>query len=204
MGKRSRLTGWISPSEKVKCTVLSAQTAQVRRRPCAFWATLLRPTSGDALVDGISVTASPREARARVGYMPDFFGVYDNLKAWEYLDFYAGCTGMAAKARRTRIDELLELTALAQKREAYVDNLSRGMKQRLCLARALMHDPKLLILDEPASGMDPRARAEMRDILKNVSDMGKTVLISSHILPELAQMCEHMTILEQGTRIRAR
>lgn len=161
-------------------------------------ATLLRPTSGDALVDGISVTASPREARARVGYMPDFFGVYDNLKAWEYLDFYAGCTGMAAKARRTRIDELLELTALAQKREAYVDNLSRGMKQRLCLARALMHDPKLLILDEPASGMDPRARAEMRDILKNVSDMGKTVLISSHILPELAQMCDHMTILERG------
>ena len=164
-------------------------------------ATLLRPTAGDALVAGVSVTANPHKARALVGYMPDFFGVYDNLKAWEYLDLYAGCAGMEARTRRTRIDELLELTALAQKREAYVDNLSRGMKQRLCLARALMNDPKLLILDEPASGMDPRARAEMREILKNVRDMGKTVLISSHILPELAQMCDHMTILERGRSV---
>ncbi len=161
-------------------------------------ATLMRPTSGDAFVDGVSVCESPQKARALVGYMPDFFGVYDNLKAWEYLDFYAGCVNMDAKARRRRIDELLDLTALTEKREAYVDSLSRGMKQRLCLARALMHDPKLLILDEPASGMDPRARAEMRDILKEIGAMGKTVLISSHILPELAELCTSMTILEKG------
>lgn len=133
--------------------------------------------------------------------MPDFFGVYDNLKAWEYLDLYAGCVGMNVKDRRRRIDEMLTLTELESKREAYVDHLSRGMKQRLCLARAMMHDPKLLILDEPASGMDPRARAEMRGILKNISHVGKTVLISSHILPELADMCDHMTILDHGKAI---
>lgn len=161
-------------------------------------ATLMRPTSGDAFVDGVSVTREPQKARALVGYMPDFFGVYDDLKAWEYLDFYAGCTGMDARARRNKIDELLDLTGLTSKREAYVDNLSRGMKQRLCLARAMMHDPKLLILDEPASGMDPRSRAEMRDILKEIGRMGKTVLISSHILPELAEICSSLSILNQG------
>ena len=134
-----------------------------------------------------------------MGYMPDFFGVYDNLKAWEYLDLYAGCMGIGAKDRRRRIDGLLGLTALTDKREAYVDGLSRGMKQRLCLARAMLHDPKLLILDEPASGMDPRARAQMQEILSDVGAMGKTVLISSHILPELAKLCTHATILDRGS-----
>lgn len=164
-------------------------------------ATLMKPDSGDAQVDEISIISQPERARRLVGYMPDFFGVYDNLKAWEYLDLYAGCVGMNVKDRRRRIDEMLTLTELESKREAYVDHLSRGMKQRLCLARAMMHDPKLLILDEPASGMDPRARAEMRGILKNISHMGKTVLISSHILPELADMCDHMTILDHGKAI---
>lgn len=164
-------------------------------------ATLMKPDSGDAQVDEISIISQPERARRLVGYMPDFFGVYDNLKAWEYLDLYAGCVGMSVKDRRRRIDEMLMLTELESKREAYVDHLSRGMKQRLCLARAMMHDPKLLILDEPASGMDPRARAEMRSILKNISHMGKTVLISSHILPELADMCNHMTILDHGKAI---
>lgn len=164
-------------------------------------ATLMKPDSGDAQVDEISIISQPERARRLVGYMPDFFGVYDNLKAWEYLDLYAGCVGMNVKDRRRRIDEMLTLTELESKREAYVDHLSRGMKQRLCLARAMMHDPKLLILDEPASGMDPRARAEMRGILKNISHMGKTVLISSHILPELADMCNHMTILDHGKAI---
>ncbi len=161
-------------------------------------ATLMRPTSGDAFVDGVSAVREPQKARMLVGYMPDFFGVYDNLKAWEYLDFYAGCVGMEARARGPRIDELLALTALQDQREAYVDHLSRGMKQRLCLARALMHDPKLLILDEPASGMDPLARAQMREILRSVAAMGKTVLISSHILPELSQLCTSMSILQKG------
>ena len=164
-------------------------------------ATLMKPDSGDAQVDEISIISQPERARRLVGYMPDFFGVYDNLKAWEYLDLYAGCVGMNVKDRRRRIDEMLMLTELESKREAYVDHLSRGMKQRLCLARAMMHDPKLLILDEPASGMDPRARAEMRGILKNISHIGKTVLISSHILPELADMCDHMTILDHGKAI---
>ena len=164
-------------------------------------ATLMKPDSGDAQVDEISIISQPECARRLVGYMPDFFGVYDNLKAWEYLDLYAGCVGMSVKDRRRRIDERLMLTELESKREAYVDHLSRGMKQRLCLARAMMHDPKLLILDEPASGMDPRARAEMRGILKNISHIGKTVLISSHILPELADMCNHMTILDHGKAI---
>ena len=164
-------------------------------------ATLMKPDSGDAQVDEISIISQPECARRLVGYMPDFFGVYDNLKAWEYLDLYAGCVGMSVKDRRRRIDEMLMLTELESKREAYVDHLSRGMKQRLCLARAMMHDPKLLILDEPASGMDPRARAEMRGILKNISHIGKTVLISSHILPELADMCDHMTILDHGKAI---
>ena len=164
-------------------------------------ATLMKPTSGDVWVDEVSVTAQPGRARLLVGYMPYFFGVYDNLKTWEYLDLYAGCVGMNAKERRKRIDDMLALTELESKREAYVDHLSRGMKQRLCLARAMMHDPKFLILDEPASGMDPRARAEMREILKSISHMGKTVLISSHILPELADMCDHMTILDHGKAI---
>ena len=164
-------------------------------------ATLMRPTQGNAFVGGVNVVNEPQKVRALVGYMPDFFGVYDNLKVWEYLDFYAGCSMMEAGARGRRIDELLELTALLHKREAYVDHLSRGMKQRLCLARALMHDPKLLILDEPASGMDPRARAQMRDILREVGRMGKTVLISSHILPELSELCTSMTIMEKGKTI---
>ena len=164
-------------------------------------ATLMRPTSGKAFIDGVDVCAQPQKARALVGYMPDFFGVYDNLKAWEYLDFYAGCVAMDAKARRRRIDELLELMALTDQREAYVDGLSRGMKQRLCLARAMMHDPRLLLLDEPASGMDPRARAQMRDILREIGRMGKTVLISSHILPELSELCTSITVISKGRAV---
>ena len=180
------LHGFIGPNGAGKTTAMR------------ILATLTKPTRGEAFIDGASVTKDPQRARMLVGYMPDFFGVYDNLKAWEYLDLYAGCVGLSASERRKRIDALLALTALTDKREAYVDNLSRGMKQRLCLARAMLHDPKLLILDEPASGMDPHARAQMRDILRDVAAMGKTVLISSHILPELSELCNSMTILERG------
>ena len=133
--------------------------------------------------------------------MPDFFGVYDQLKADEYLDFYAASYGLSAAERATIIPELLELVNLTDKRYSYVDLLSRGMKQRLCLARALIHDPKVLILDEPASGLDPRARTEMRDILKHLKSMGKTILISSHILPELAEMCDELGVLDNGKLI---
>lgn len=181
--------GFVGPNGAGKTTAMKAL------------ATLVHPTSGDALVDGVSAVREPQRVRALVGYMPDFFGVYDNLKAWEYLDFYAGCLKIDGKMRKQRIDELLELTVLTAKRDAYVDQLSRGMKQRLCLARALMHDPKLLILDEPASGMDPLARAQMRDILRGVAQTGKTVLISSHILPELSELCTSMTILQKGSAI---
>lgn len=161
-------------------------------------ATLLKPTEGTATLDGVDVAGHPREIRRLMGYMPDFFGVYDRLKTWEYLEFYARCYGFGPKERKHMIESLLELVNLTDKRDSYVDVLSRGMKQRLCLARALIHDPRLLILDEPASGMDPRARAEMKGILRTLKDMGKTVLISSHILPELSEMCDSLTIIDHG------
>ncbi len=164
-------------------------------------ATLLKPSSGTALIDGVDVVKEPRSVRKLMGFMPDFFGVYDRLKTSEYLDFYARCYGFGYKERQKMTDSLLDLVNLLDKRDSYVDVLSRGMKQRLCLARALIHNPKLLILDEPASGMDPRARAEMKGILRTLKDMGKSVLISSHILPELSEMCDALTIIDHGKLI---
>ncbi len=161
-------------------------------------ATLLPATSGKAYVDGVEVSRGGKKIRRMVGYMPDFFGVYDGLKAWEYLDFYARCYAIGHKDREKMVDRLLDIVRLTDKKNAYIDVLSRGMKQRLCLARSLIHDPKLLILDEPASGMDPRARAEMKDILRTLRGMGKTILISSHILPELSEMCDSLTIIDHG------
>lgn len=161
-------------------------------------ATLLAPTSGTATINGADIINQPKEVRKQLGYMPDFFGVYDQLKAEEYLDFYGASYGISAAQREKLIPQLLELVNLSHKRKEYVDLLSRGMKQRLCLARSLIHDPAVLILDEPASGLDPRARIEMREILKELKNMGKTILISSHILPELAEMCDVIGILDQG------
>ncbi|KOO49455.1 ABC transporter ATP-binding protein [Viridibacillus arvi] len=163
--------------------------------------TLLQPTAGDAWIDGKSVTKHAEEIRKLIGYMPDFFGVYDQLKADEYLDFFGSSYGIPAAERKKLIPQLLELVNLTHKRYEYVDVLSRGMKQRLCLARTLIHDPKVLILDEPASGLDPRARIEMRDILKQLKSMGKTILISSHILPELAEMCDEIGVIDNGKLI---
>ncbi|MBT2570349.1 ABC transporter ATP-binding protein [Planococcus sp. ISL-110] len=164
-------------------------------------ATLLQPTAGDAFINGMSVTKNPQEVRRQIGYVPDFFGVYDQLKTDEYLDFYGASYGIKPKERAVLIPKLLELVNLENKRYDYVDLLSRGMKQRLCLARALIHDPKILILDEPASGLDPRARVEMRDILRELKAMGKTILISSHILPELAEMCDSIGVIDNGKLI---
>ncbi|WP_366923519.1 ABC transporter ATP-binding protein [Metallumcola ferriviriculae] len=161
-------------------------------------ATLMEPSSGTAWLDGIDVVKNPRAVRGLLGYMPDFFGVYDDLKVTEYLDFYGASYGLAPARRRAVIPDLLELVDLSHKAESYVDNLSRGMKQRLCLARCLVHDPKILLLDEPASGLDPRARVEMRALLRELQQMGKTILISSHILPELAELCQHVGIIEKG------
>ncbi|OPZ81556.1 MAG: putative ABC transporter ATP-binding protein YbhF [bacterium ADurb.Bin429] len=161
-------------------------------------ATLLTPTAGAAYVDGIDVTRFPEEVRSIVGYMPDFFGVYDDVKVWEYLDFFAAAYKIPRSERAQIIDDVLELTDLMVKKDAYVEELSRGMKQRLCLAKTLVHDPKLLLLDEPASGLDPRARVELRELLKELRNMGKTILVSSHILPELADFCNKIGIIEKG------
>jgi ABC-2 type transport system ATP-binding protein len=160
--------------------------------------TLLRPTAGEAWVAGHSVRRSRRDVRRAIGYMPDFFGVYGDMRVWEYLDFFSACYEIAPDVRRRLVDDLLELVDLGHRRSDYVDALSRGMKQRLCLARALAHDPKVLILDEPASGLDPRARVEIRELLQELQAMGKTIFVSSHILSEIEEVCTHIGIIEAG------
>lgn len=162
---------------------------------------LLAATSGDVYIDGVDAFANRKEIKRKIGYMPDFFGTYDNLKAIEYMEFYASMYGIVGKEARQTSLNLMELVNLSDKTESYVDSLSRGMKQRLCLARSLVHNPDLLILDEPASGLDPRARFEMKEIMKNLGSMGKTVIISSHILPELADMCTTIGIMQHGKLI---
>lgn len=159
---------------------------------------LLKADSGSIFVNGEDILKNPKSIREKIGYMPDFFGVYDDLKVTEYMDFYAGMYYIPYADRPELIDNLLEIVDLSNKKDSYVDGLSRGMKQRLCLARSLIHDPDLLILDEPASGLDPRARVEMKEILKRLREMGKTIIISSHILPELAEMCSEVGIVDQG------
>jgi ABC-2 type transport system ATP-binding protein len=161
-------------------------------------ATLQRPDSGTAFLAGHDVVKEPKAVRDRVGYMPDFFGVYERLTLAEYLDFYGDSHRIPSAKRKQLSDELLELVDLTDKRNEQVEVLSRGMKQRLGLARSLIHDPEVLLLDEPASGMDPRARIELREILRELSRMGKTILISSHILPELAEMCTDIGIIHSG------
>lgn len=162
---------------------------------------LLKPTSGSVVVAGMDILRYPVSYKNKIGYMPDFFGVYDDLKVTEYLDFYSGVYGIEKSQRPKLIDELLELVNLTDKKDFYVNDLSRGMKQRLCLARSLIHNPELLILDEPASGLDPKARVEMKEVLKELRDLGKTIIISSHILPELAELCTSIGIIEKGKMI---
>lgn len=159
---------------------------------------LLEPSSGQIVLNGQVVNHNWRELQQQIGYMPDFFGVYEDLVVWEYLDFFARCYGLPAARRKQVTGELLELVDLAEKRDAYVQTLSRGMRQRLCLAHALVHDPQVLLLDEPASGLDPRARVEMRELLRELGAMGKTIVLSSHILTELAELCDSVGIIEKG------
>jgi ABC-2 type transport system ATP-binding protein len=161
-------------------------------------ATLLNPTWGEAYVCGHSIYTHPRDIRRAIGYMPDFFGVYDDMKVIEYLEFFAAAYRIKGQARKKICDEVLELVDLGYKRDALVTSLSRGMTQRLGLARVLLHDPQVLLLDEPASGLDPRARIEMRGLLKELRNMGKTIMVSSHILPELADICNKIGIIERG------
>lgn len=166
-------------------------------------ATLLPPDAGDAEIAGVSVRRNPGDVRRVLGFMPDSFGVYDDMKVWEYLDFFARCHGLPADRRRRIIGDLLELVDLGPKRDTYVHGLSRGMQQRLCLAHTLVHDPQVLLLDEPASGLDPRARVELRELLRELRVMGKTILISSHILPELEELCTSVAIIDRGAVLAA-
>jgi ABC-2 type transport system ATP-binding protein len=162
---------------------------------------LIPPTKGEVWFDDEEVSKAPSLIQRKVGYMPDFFGVYPDLTSVEYLEFYAGIHGVP-RAKRTRVvNDLLELVDLTTKREALVETLSRGMKQRLCLARALVHDPEVLLLDEPASGLDPRARVELRELLRTLQGMGKTIVISSHILLEMAEMCSEVAIIQGGNLV---
>lgn len=187
---RGSIYGFVGPNGAGKTTTMR------------ILATLLAPDGGEAYVDGCPLTSNPGEVRSKIGYMPDFFGVYDNLTVSEYLDFYAAAYGVSSAEARRTIPELLELVDLAHKRGDFVEGLSRGMKQRLGLARTLVHNPEVLLLDEPASGMDPRARYEMREIVKELQRLGKTVLVSSHILLELAEMCSHIGIIQGGRLLR--
>src|SRR4051812_35003066 len=161
-------------------------------------ATLLNPTWGEASVCGYSIYNNAKEIRRLMGYMPDFFGVYDDMKVIEYLEFFAAAYRIKGPERRRKCDQVLELVDLGYKRHALVTSLSRGMTQRLGLARVLLPEPQVLLLDEPASGLDPRARIEMRSLLKELRNMGKTILVSSHILPELADICNKIGIIERG------
>lgn len=183
---RGSIYGFVGPNGAGKTTTIRTL------------ATLQSADEGTVLVDGIDVHHDPSAVRDRAGYMPDFFGVYDSLTVWEYLNFYGSMHRVPSKRRHQVCEELLELVDLSDKRREPVASLSRGMKQRLGLARCLVHDPDVLLLDEPASGMDPRARIELREILRELSSLNKTILISSHILPELAEMCTHIGIIRDG------
>ncbi|MGQ0627382.1 MAG: ABC transporter ATP-binding protein [Phycisphaerales bacterium] len=161
-------------------------------------ATLLKPSSGQAMIDGLTVGYQNRQIRPLIGYVPDFMGAYQDMVVTEYLEFFAACYNIHGKQRRKVVQDVLDLTDLNYKASAEVNGLSRGMQQRLSVARVLLHDPKVLLMDEPASGLDPRARIEMRELLKELKRMGKTIIISSHILPELAELCNVVGIIERG------
>ncbi|MGA2030944.1 MAG: ABC transporter ATP-binding protein [Thermoguttaceae bacterium] len=180
------LFGFIGPNGAGKSTTIR------------FLVTLLKATSGDAIVNGHRVSRAPLAVRRSVGYMPDNFGVYDGMKVWEFLDFFAVAYQLPRSRRKQVIGDVLDLLDLTGKRDAMVNSLSRGMKQRLCLAKTLVHDPPVLVLDEPSSGLDPRARIEVKALLKELRRMGKTILISSHILTELADCCTSIGIIERG------
>jgi ABC-2 type transport system ATP-binding protein len=184
--KEGDLFGFIGPNGAGKTTTMR------------IIATLLNPTWGEAYVCGNSIYTKPKEIRRLVGYMPDFFGVYDDMKVIEYLEFFAAAYRIKGPARKKRCEEMLEVVDLDFKRDAYANTLSRGQTQRLGLARTLLHDPQVLLLDEPLSGLDPRARIEMRNLLRRLGQMGKTIIVSSHILPELADICNRVGIIDRG------
>lgn len=184
--KKGELFGFVGPNGAGKTTTIKIISG------------LLIPDEGTVLIDGENVLKDNQNLKKKIGYVPDFFGVYDNLKVSEYMEFFASCYGIEGLQARTRISLLLEQMKLEDKVDFFVDGLSRGMKQRLCLARALIHDPELIILDEPASGLDPRTRIEYMDTLRDLREQGKTLFVSSHILSELSELCTSIGIIEQG------
>ncbi|MBO0790351.1 MAG: ABC transporter ATP-binding protein [Ktedonobacteraceae bacterium] len=186
---RGTIYGLIGPNGAGKTTLLRILAA------------LISPTAGQVWLGDEEITRTPTTIQRKVGYMPDFFGVYPDLTSAEYLEFYAGIHGIPRQKRAQTVSDLLELVDLSSKRNSFVETLSRGMKQRLCLARALVHDPDVLLLDEPASGLDPRARVELRELVRALQGMGKTIIVSSHILPELAEMCTDIAIVQGGKLI---
>ena len=167
----------------------------------AIYRKIIRIVTGSVTIDGVDALQDRRVLKQNIGYVPDFFGVYDNLKVGEYMEFFASCYGIEGLTARKRCVSLLEQVKLEEKRDFYVDGLSRGMKQRLCLARALIHDPKLLVLDEPTSGLDPRSRVEFKEILKELCERGKTILVSSHVLSELSEQCTGIGLIDQGKMV---
>ncbi|HSQ56521.1 MAG TPA: ABC transporter ATP-binding protein, partial [Gemmata sp.] len=187
---RGEILGFIGPNGAGKTTAIKILVG------------LARPTSGAAMVAGIDCIARPRELKRLIGYMPDTFGAYDNMRVSEYLDFFGAAFGIPRRQRSKRIDEVLELTRCPGFRDLFVESLSHGMRQRVALARTLLHDPVALILDEPANGLDPPARIEMRQLLLDLAQRGKTLIVTSHILPELARICDHVAIIVRG-RLRA-
>lgn len=187
--ERGALYGLIGPNGAGKTTTIK------------ILAGLLRPDAGAVEIDGVDALANARRVRGLIGYVPDYFGVYDNLKVSEYMEFFAACCGLDGLKARKRNQALLEQVGLGDKNEFFVDGLSKGMKQRLCLARALIHDPQLLIMDEPTAGLDPRTRLEFRELVRDLIDQGKTVLISSHLLSDLAELCTDIGIIDQGKLI---
>lgn len=187
--KQGQLYGFVGPNGAGKTTTMKIISG------------LLTADRGQIILDGIDILDNPKYLKQSIGYMPDFFGVYDNLKVIEYMEFFASTYDLNRKSSAKTIESLLHLVGLIEKKNDYVDGLSRGMKQKLCLARTLIHKPKLLILDEPASGMEPRARMEMQDILKKLAVEGTTIIISSHVLPELAEMCTNIGIIDKGKMV---
>ncbi|HCO28476.1 MAG TPA: ABC transporter ATP-binding protein [Lachnospiraceae bacterium] len=184
--QKGEIFGFVGPNGAGKTTTMKIAAG------------LLKETSGEIWIDGINARKNENKIKQKIGYMPDFFGVYENLKVIEYIEFYASMYGIVGKEGKRRAREMLEIVDLLEKENSYVDGLSRGMKQRLCLARSMVHNPEVLILDEPASGLDPRARHGMKEILKSLKQFEKTIVVSSHILQELAEICTTVGIMDRG------
>lgn len=187
--KAGALYGFVGPNGAGKTTTIKIMTG------------LLMPDSGTVEIDGIDALQKPHQLKQKIGYVPDHFGVYDNLKVCEYMEFFASCYGIEGLKARKRSQVLLSQVGLEDKEDFFVDGLSRGMKQRLCLARALIHDPALLVMDEPTAGLDPRTRLEFRDTVMDLHEQGKTILISSHLLSDLSELCTDIGIIDGGRLI---